>query len=138
MSDELDLAIAAQQKQLEAIDAANAIDAKKRELELGALRLKCCSELGQEGRNFAIVDTVEGPVAVTRVAAIVSKRFRDQTAKRDATPQDFIEFTTPGVVSPDKDTYKKWCSDAEGIPIKVAGEILKLQGYLDEEKRAKR
>lgn len=134
----LDEELAEVEAQLAVLDKKTEEDNKKHKLEIGKLRLKYSSELGKEGKDFAIVDTVEGIVVVTRVPAIVSKRFRDSiSGDKENSPQKSYEYTAPGVVHPDKETYKRWCDVADFIPVIVANALSTLHGIMDGEKRSK-
>lgn len=137
-ADTLDAELAEVEAGIAKLDEAREREAKKKALEVGRLRLKYATEL-KEGYDFAIVETGEGVVVVTRVSAIVSKRFRDSiSGDKENTPQKSFEYSAPGVVHPDAETFKAWHAKNDFVAITCANALTGL--YLAEsgEKRRKR
>lgn len=134
----LDEELAEVEAQLAKLEEQREAEAKQHRIDLGKLRLKYSSELGREGKDWAIVDSIEGIVVITRVPAIVAKKFRDSiSGEKENTPQKSYEYTAPGVVHPDKETYKHWCEVADFIPVIVANTLTTLHGIVDGEKKGK-
>jgi hypothetical protein len=114
--------------------------AKGRQDEVDRLTLKYEEELGAEGQAFAIVDiaSLPGPIVITRVPAVVSKRFQDSIAGDK--PNTFVkslEYTLPAVVHPEKEAYKAWCKDADLAVFEVAMDLSRLHGAANRSKSAK-
>lgn len=128
---ELDERLAEVQRGLAVLEERREEEAKRRELEVGELRLKYASELGREGYDFAVVETGEGVVVVQRVTAVVSKRFRDSiSGTQENTPAKSFEYTKPGVVHPDAKTYAEWHAKNDFVAVTVSAALIGL--YLAE------
>ncbi len=110
---------------------------KGRDLEIKRARVEY-SSLGREGRDYAVVDTLEGVVVVQRVQAIVLKRWRESiSGDKQPTVQKAFELVLPGIVSPEKETFKAWFKGTDSIALKVAMVLLQLHGDIEKEAKGK-
>lgn len=122
MSD-VELDDAALEAEAARLDAKRESAIKAQRLAITRLRLQGES-LGEEGRDWAVVATGEGPVLVKRVSAVVSKVWREKVNSDKAlVPADAYAFTASGVVSPDEATYKAWYIANESVPVAVANAL---------------
>jgi hypothetical protein len=113
--------------------------AKTRELEVKRLRVQYAKEIGREGRDFAVIDTLEGAVVVRRVQAIVLKRWHEAiSGDKEVTAQKAFELVAPGIVVPDKETFKAWFIETPSVALKVGNALLEIHGEVDKDKRSKR
>jgi hypothetical protein len=120
-----------------------------RGLEYAELKMRFEGELGEEGRDWSILSTVEGFVVVKRVDAIHVKQWDDAVTRfakeGKGTPvAAMLAFTIPGVVHPEVKTYREWVlgtkerPGADGIAGLAAGAIQRLHGNVEKEVQGKR
>lgn len=127
------------ESELKKLDDARTAKIKALELEIAKLRLRFAKELGEEGRDFAVVPTGEGVVVVKRVSAIVSKRWRDAImSDKPLTTQNAFEYVAPGVIVPDAETFKAWHQENDVVSTTVANELTRLYAAAEELRKGKR
>lgn len=113
------------------------------------LKSKLSAELGVQGRDFQIVNTVEGLVAVKRVDAIHMKRWDDAVARcvregKATTTAMALQLAVPGVIHPDAATFQAWVlgtrerPGADGIAGLAVQAIQRLHGNVELEVQGKR
>lgn len=129
-------------------DAAEKLEEQERTLAYYELKQRLSSELGKLGRDFQILSTVEGLVAVKRVDAIHVKQYDDAAARcradgKAVTTAVLLSFALPGVVVPDASTFRQWVlgtkdrPGADGIATLAANAIQRLHGVLEVEVHGK-
>jgi hypothetical protein len=123
----LDEELAEAEKALAKLEEAHEAETKTNLLEIAKHRLRFATEIGKEGRDFAVVATGEGLVVVKRVSAIVSKRWRDAVmADKPLTPLNAYEYVASGVVVPEADVFKRWHDANDFVSTEVANALTGL------------
>lgn len=110
------------------------------EIERGELREKLKSEIGKEGRDFAIFTNSGRVFAVKRVDALVMKTWTETCASVPAgksfTMPQVLAFTEPGIVYPSASEFRRLvlgdekAPGFEGIALDAAAAINVLHGKL--------
>lgn len=112
--------LAEARKRKEARETAQQLKDDAKELLILDLEEKFSAEYGERGKDFEIIDTIEGVIAIKRVDAIVVKQWDDGVAKlkpgASISDDMMLRFTMPAIIYPDAQTYRKWVIGDERRP----------------------
>lgn len=104
-------------------DAEARAAAEARELEALEVEERL-SATGRRGHEFEIVETVDGPIAVTLGEGILHSRFQESKM----TDVDLHDYVFPNVVHPSKEAYLEIVGKRPAIALRCASALATLYG----------
>ena len=104
------------------LDAKRADREKKRRADVTRARL-AGEALGDEGRDWTVVELTEGPVLLKRVPALISKRWQDACRADKVNEQTAGEYVSAAVVQPEKKVLDAWRLENPGLVFVLANAI---------------
>lgn len=125
MSDDIKARLDAARKAKEAKATAAREAAELHEVELFELESRLEKEHGSRGKDFEIVETVEGPIAVKLGEGVLHTRFQGAKDINETTIHDYV---FPCVVHPAKEAYLAIVGRRPGVALRCALALSALYG----------
>lgn len=132
---ELEAAVARRRAREEAARPKATLAETRRALERERVRAELDEKYGDGGlgRDYALLDTQKGLVAVSRPKGPAFKAFQERIAKDGYADRHVQELVTPCVVHPERGEYDALIRECPGVPAMLAGLIYDLaKGHAQE------
>lgn len=125
---ELEAAVAARRAREDAARPKATLAETRRAIEREKVRAELDEKYGDGalGRDYALLDTQKGLVAVARAKGPAFKAFQERTAKDGYLDRHVQELVTACVVHPEKGQYDALIRECPGVPAILAGMIYDL------------
>ena len=109
-----------------------------RQLALDELTVKLAEEHGRPGKDFVILDTAIGPIALKPAQAILWTRYVSRIPDNGQPKhEDAFAFVSPCVIHPSREEFAKLADARAGIVQAAANELAHLYQGKDRTRRPK-